>query len=173
MKDAIYDIFHFFKDDLSLTYIKTDGDLDLTNIPNLNVVSKISSVSDTQFYPNKYGFHIFAFNDELQETYPIFIKLEYCLTNIQIYANNNTSSYPRYAFSVIFSVINDVNKVLYSYNLMNTFSGTDFDYNNRPDIIQYYTKYTTLDSYGFYNKTNLYFNIYPKKKWLHPKIELQ
>ena len=37
VKNAINDIFIFLTQELGLTYIQTDGDLDLQNIPDLNI----------------------------------------------------------------------------------------------------------------------------------------
>ena len=61
--------------ELGLTYIQTNGDLDLQNIPDLNIATHASQYNTLNTGESlTYGFHIFAFNDEFQESKPLFLK---------------------------------------------------------------------------------------------------
>ena len=82
VKNAINDIFIFLTQELGLTYIQTDGDLDLQNIPDLNIATHASQYNTLNTGEIlTYGFHIFAFNDEFQETKPLFLRFNYNMIN--------------------------------------------------------------------------------------------
>ena len=91
VKVAINDIFIFLTTELGLTYIQTDGDLDLQNIPDLNIATHTSQYNTLNTGESlTYGFHIFAFNDEFQESKPLFLRFNYNMVNA-ILKYNSTS----------------------------------------------------------------------------------
>ena len=82
VKVAINDIFTFLTQELGLTYIQTNGDLDLQNIPDLNIATHASQYNTLNTGESlTYGFHIFAFNDEFQESKPLFLRFNYNMLN--------------------------------------------------------------------------------------------
>ena len=89
VKVAINDIFTFLTQELGLTYIQTNGDLDLQNIPDLNIATHASQYNTLNTGESlTYGFHIFAFNDEFQESKPLFLKFNYNMLNAIAKFNN-------------------------------------------------------------------------------------
>lgn len=171
VKNAINDIFIFLTQELGLTYIQTDGDLDLQNIPDLNIATRASQYNTLNTGESlTYGFHIFAFNDEFQETKPLFLRFNYNMINAITKVNNEScknflifyikldilsKSSPTSNYNQLFTT-NLCNIVYVSYSDANT---------NITGLPAAKINFANKLSYGFYNpvKSKLYINIYPKK----------
>lgn len=159
IKNAIIDIITFFNVDLDMPIVPTDGELNISNIvdiPNIQVYASQSNVVNTgQKY--FYGFKVFAFNDELQESKPLFIKLNFGLMNASM--RYNAPGYKaRFAFFVDLDIIHN-SAVIHSFTLANIHYNTS-TYNSDP--YNYYL-YDVVNSIGIRNNNSIFVNIFPKK----------
>jgi hypothetical protein len=170
VKNAINDIFIFLTQELGLTYIQTNGDLDLQNIPDLNIATHASQYNTLNTGESlTYGFHIFAFNDEFQDTKPLFLRFNYNMINailkydiascknfliFYIKLDILSKSSPTSNYNQIFTT--DLCNIVYNIYDWNS----NVSHANAAKI-----NFINKPSYGFYNpeKSKLYINIYPKK----------
>lgn len=171
VKVAINDIFTFLTQELGLTYIQTNGDLDLQNIPDLNIATHASQYNTLNTGESlTYGFHIFAFNDEFQETSPLFLRFNYNMLNAIVkydYADCKNCLFFYIKLDVLTKISPTSNySQIFTVNLGNIAYSNCYDYNtNSSHTNAMKINFTNTLSYGFYNseKSKLYINIYPKK----------
>lgn len=162
IKNSIVDIINFFKDDLNMPIVPTSGELDENNIldiPNIATYATQYNVLDewTKYY---YGFKVFAFNDDIQDTKPLFIKLNFGLVNLakkRAYLNFKI----RFSFFIDMDIIYN-SSVIHSITLCNLM----YTRNNDQDPTNNYVQ-DIINSVGIRNKSSIYVNIYPRKFTLY------
>ena len=171
VKNAINDIFIFLTQELGLTYIQTNGDLDLQNIPDLNIATHASQYNTLNTGESlTYGFHIFAFNDEFQETKPLFLRFNYNMINAILKYDNELCK----NFLIFYIKLDILSKSsptanynqIFTTDLCNSAYNANGDWNcNVSHANAAKINFTNKMSYGFYNpeKSKLYINIYPNK----------
>ncbi len=165
LKQFIIDFNNFIEYDLGLSRVGDSDQIDINNlsfIDNLHDIQTYMKALNTyeKFMDLMYGYNIFAFNDSLQDTKPLYLKFEYNLTNI-CPKSSNTGHYPRFAFSIKFSLIDALtNTVILTERLCN---GNARNLWSAPSSIS--LTQTLKSSFGFYNDNALYINIMPKKSF--------
>lgn len=160
IKNAIIDISNFFINDLKMVRVPVEGEIDLDNIPDLDIATKSTQHNNmNQLQPLSYGFIKLAFNDEYQDTRPLFLKISFEMKNIA-YKAKNVVQKNRFAFGVRVDIIGENEIVYHTLILSNIEYHTDTDYPNQ----QYYFKQeNVVDSIGFNNGSELFVNIYPQR----------
>ena len=143
--------------DTGISVLDMPGDIDFNNIPNLFIANKalLKDIPRNEFF--SVGHKYYAFNDDNQSEYPIFIKFDFgvqCVSNL----NEPNLLYTTIKLDILRS-LDPEDKIYDSNYLMYTFI--------------YYTTSTNtknLETYNstlatcFYNKENFYFNVFPKSK---------
>ncbi len=171
VKNAINDIFIFLTQELGLTYIQTNGDLDLQNIPDLNIATHASQYNTLNTGESlTYGFHIFAFNDEFQESKPLFLRFNYNMVNAIAKVNHGNCKNCLF-FYIKLDVLTKISPTsnynqIFTTDLCNiVYNIYDNWYSNVSHANAAKINFINKLSYGFYNpeKSKLYINIYPNK----------
>ena len=160
LKNSIVDIDSFFTNELNLIFIKKTGDLDLTNIPNLDLgvkATKYFEIPTLEFI--SYGFRTYAFNDQYQTESPLFLKVNYGVRNITRLENNSGAT-ALFAFTLKIELLNQNETIInefYSGNVYYT------DYNAGTTSSNGVIQNTTLESIGIIRSGLLYCNIFPER----------
>lgn len=168
IKDTINDIYTYMTTELGLTHVPTVGEINLQNIQDLGLATyatQYNTLNPGQMLT--YGYHIFAFNDALQSTKPLYIKFEYNVLHAGRKTNLTTTT-NFLVFCVYMTIMTKTSPEasylnLKSARLCNAFydavNGTA-TYTGACSISE-----TQLNSYGFYNpiNSNLFVNIFPKR----------
>lgn len=160
IKNAIIDISNFFINDLKMIRVPVDGEIDLENIPDLDIATKSTQFNNmNQLQSLSYGFIKLAFNDEYQDAIPLFLKLTFEMKNIAFKINNAVQK-NRFAFVVRCDIIGENEVVYHTLIPCNLEYHTNYDYADQ----QYYHKdEVVVDSIGFNNGSELFVNIYPQR----------
>ena len=160
IKNAIIDISNFFINDLKMIRVPVDGEIDLDNIPDLDIATKSQQYNNLNHLQSlSYGFIKLAFNDEYQDTRPLFLKLSFEMMNIVLKADDAVQK-NRFGFVVRCDIIGENELVYRTMNFGNIEYHTSLDYANQ----QYYFKQeNVVDSIGFNNGSELFVNIYPQR----------
>lgn len=160
IKNAIIDISNFFINDLKMIRVPVDGEIDLDNITNLDIATKSQQYNNLNLLQSfSYGFIKLAFNDEYQDTRPLFLKLSFEMINIALKINDAAQK-NRFGFVVRCDIIGE-NEVVY-----HTFIPSNIEYHTNQDYAnqQYYFKQeNVVESIGFNNGSELFVNIYPQR----------
>lgn len=165
LKQFIIDFNNFIVNDIGLSRVGDNNQIDINNlsfIDNLHDIQTYMKSLNTyeKFMDLMYGYNLFAFNDSLQDTKPIYLKFEYNLTNI-CPKSSNSGHYPRFAFSIVFTLIDALtNTVILSERLCN---GNARGTLSTPSSINF--SQTLKNSFGFLNDNALYINVMPKKSF--------
>lgn len=168
IKDTINDIYTYMTTELGLTHVPTVGEINLQNIQDLGLATyatQSNTLNPEQMLT--YGYHIFAFNDALQSTKPLYIKFEYNVLHAGRKANlTNTTNF--LVFCVYMTIMTKTSPGasylnLKSARLCNVFYNSE--YGNTTGAGACSISETALNSYGFYNpsNSNLFVNIFPKR----------
>lgn len=162
-KQAIIDICNAFVDELQMPIVPTEGELDLANVEDIPDIATYATtwnqLNFNQFFP--YGFKVFAFNDDYQNTKPLYMKLTFGLKNITP-KYNHTNYRHRFSFVVRISIFDHLGVELYNENycnaeFYNTYNGYYYE------GFSYYFQ-NVVDSVFFKADSSIFFSIYPKKK---------
>ena len=161
IKDSINDIHNYLVSDLLLTSVPSNGELDLGNIADLNLAD-YAFKNNTFFNYNQvinYGFKVYAFNDILQETKPIFLKVYFGVKNMSP-KYNVSNLVCRFIFNLYIEIIYN-NNILYTIRPTQSFSNI-YDAGNNFDAF-YYNKSSESYSDGFYTGDRLFVNLLPNR----------
>lgn len=167
IKNAIFDINDYFINSMGLIYVQTDGDLDITNIPSLNLGAKAKEYFKIQQFDFlAYGYRKYAFSDSYQDVNPLFLRIRYgVIQTTNLY--NDPSFKARFAFTLKIDILNHNDTLIYSfysYNIIHSGQSTSSD---RPlGLVQN----TTLKSMGVSNNGMIYCNIYPERVFSQQSI---
>lgn len=160
IKNAIIDISEFFINDLNMIRVPVDGEIDLDNIPDLDIATKSTQFNNlNQLQSLSYGFIKLAFNDEYQESRPLFLTLRFEMMNLTIKTNNAAQKH-RFAFAITFT-LTDADD-----NIYDTFVSCNVDYHNNIHTAthqSYFKQEIVKESVGFCNGSELFVNIYPQR----------
>lgn len=150
IKDCIVDIHDFFTNTLGLAQTDDSGQIDFTNISDLNIKSIYDKSTTSRFTSFSYGYAVYEFTDELQSEYPIYIKLQFNMIDGSY--NTNASYRSRTYFSVVINVMGQTdgsgNSVSGAMNLGYTLSPMFATSSNNANNFSN----TLNDSYGFFDK---------------------
>lgn len=81
IKDHIYDFHQFMTQDLGLVQTADTGQLDVNNIPNLDLKAKYDVSTTAKWTAWSYGYLMYAFTDPKQADVPLFIRFEFKMTD--------------------------------------------------------------------------------------------
>lgn len=168
IKDTINDIYTYMTTELGLTHVPTVGEINLQNIPDLGLAT-YATQSNTLNAGEMltYGYHIFAFNDALQTTKPLYIKFAYNVLNA---GTKSTASNAKNTllFCVYMTIMTKASPSAAYLNLKSTHLCNIYynsTYGSTSPASARTISYTDVNSYGFYNpsNSNLFVNIFPKR----------
>lgn len=162
LKDSITDIHNYLVNDLGLTPVSQTGELDLSNIQDLNLKLHASEYNKLDINQRLiYGFKTYAFNDEIQESKPLYIKFYYGAYNL---SNKMNQIYhcARFSFYISIDIIYN-NEVIQSIFPTQTFRSSykSFISNSRS---WYYMYNNPNNSEGFYTGGRLFLNLIPNRQ---------
>ncbi len=159
--DCINDICNFLTD-LGLIIVPTQSELDLNNIPDLQIYNYTNTNNNLNYMERKnIGFKRFAFNDKYQDTCPLFIELHFSLIKI----NGKVANYRynnRFAFNIVLKLINGNNIVLDSFDICSQ-TYRSYISASTGNVTYYVLKQTKSNSSGFYTDGRLFLNILPDR----------
>lgn len=152
IKNHIIDFHDYLVNDLGLVQTDDQGQMDLANIPDLDLKTKYD-ISDTGRWAQwTYGYLMYQFTDSRQSEYPIYLRFQFNMVDASY--TGGTSYRSRTYLSIRLNVINSTD------GLGAVPSGTT---NLAYDLAPFYTyssnntnRFTMnqTDSYGFYDSEN-------------------
>lgn len=161
LKDSIIDIHNYLVDDLRLTAVEEPGELDLSNIQDLNLklhASEYNKLSiDQRLF---YGFKTYAFNDEIQNSKPIYLKFYYGVQNLSS-KFNYISNCARFSFYIMINIIYN-NEIIQSIFPTQIFRSS---YKGATSAKAWYYMYNNPNNTeGFYTGSRLFLNLLPNRQ---------
>lgn len=160
IKDTIIDINDFFINEMEMIKVPTQGEIDVNNISDINIYTLSQQYNNMNIMQSvSYGYSIFAFTDELQNSKPLFLKLNYNMYNLA-----NKGNYPvqknKFAFGIRVQLLDSNSKELYAFDSLNAYCNNNYDYTDQQ---AYYMKSIIKESNGFNNGDSIYVNLIPQK----------
>lgn len=162
LKDSIIDIHNYLIDDLGLIAVPETGELDISNIADLNLklhASEYNKLGMDQFII--YGFKTYAFNDEIQNSKPIYLKFKYGVKNLSSKINS-IDNCARFSFNIIVEIIYN-NAVIQTISPTQTFRSS-YKSSVSNSRAWYYMYNNPNNSEGFYTGDRLFLNLLPNRQ---------
>lgn len=166
--DCIIGIIGFLRDNLGLTHVPTTGEIDTSNIVYPDLPTMKDKFNDTNLFTRyELGFVKFAFNDELQDTKPLFLNFKFNF--IQISGRNSNDWWRnRYAFNMTLEILNGNGVVMHSADLGNMTGRQAWT-----TPCSYGIQEQQTESHGFYAGNRLYVSMLPNRYvwWVSTSID--
>ncbi len=146
--------------DSGLTPVPYNGELDLSNIPDLQLpfLALNKTLNGGVFLP--IGFKIYAFNDEMQDSDPIYLKFNYGFLNA---TSNSSNAKDTLLFQIRLDILRniDINDSIFDTKLL-----SNIGYSSNADNTTYANSRISIHDdktcIVAYNGNTLYVNIFPK-----------
>lgn len=146
LKNTINDIHEFLTTDLGLVQTTDAGQLDLANIPDININKIYTDNNTMRFTSWSYGYLIYDYIDRFSSEFPIKLKFEFTVTEI---AGGTSSSYQsRPIMGATVSVLSQTDGAGQSTGLVNVKTFQFPGYTNSSNTSDVY-EYNETSSYGF------------------------
>ncbi len=151
IKDTINDIDSFFVNDLKLKRSVDAGQLDLDNIPDLDIKSIYDKSTTARWTSWSYGYKMYEFTDVLQSEFPIILKLDFRVTDTSY--TGTTSYRSRPYMGVRLTVMSASDGQGQPVTGFMNFSSDQFPGFGSSSNSSDFFEDNVTDSYGFYDNT--------------------
>lgn len=159
INNCIIDI-HSALVDSGLTHVPHDGELDLSNIPYLDLPFLAINKTLAGGYFMTLGYKIYAFNDDRQDIDPIYLKFNYGLLNA---TSGNSNAKDTLLFQIRLDILRNIDS---NNKIFDTKYLSNIGYASNADAITYQNSRISVHDdkacVVAYNGNTLYVNIFPK-----------
>lgn len=164
----VKDVSSFITNDIKLTKVSDDNQVDESTFEvsqEQNNEIRSYARSKQPAYSNKefnMGYNMYAFNDELQDEYPIFLKFEYMLLDIMENINSSVSynGFPRLVPAIKLTVYSGATIILSEMLYTGAITSPTSSFTG---LFQSLKEDTS--SFGFYTNNRIFLNILPKRRF--------
>lgn len=159
----VKDVSSFITNDIKLTKVSDDNQVDESTFEvsqEQNNEIRSYARSKQPAYSNRefnMGYNMYAFNDELQDEYPIFLKFEYMLLDIMENTNSSDTynGFPRLVPAIKLTVYSGATIILSEMLYTGAITNSSSSFNG---LFQSLKEDTS--SFGFYTNNRMFLNIY-------------